>query len=283
MHRPIAAFDIETVPDTALGRRLHGHQGDFRAVTEAMLARRLEETDQRSDFLRPPWHRIVAMAVAWLEPDTGRFKLGSLGDDVLDEGSMLEHFFRVLRPAGGRNMRPRLVSWNGQGFDLPVIRYRAMLHGIDAGAYYDSGDPRNGYVNRFHDLHTDLMDVLAGYGASEKMGLDELARVMGLPGKTLTEGHRVWLHISRGEWEIVRTYCELDALNTLMLQLAWERSTGVLSGDDFLRLRDVVAAGLADDPRPPVAEAGALLGDWQPGRERRALAGEPSLPQPGPS
>ena len=245
-----------------------------------MLARRLEETDQRSDFLRPPWHRIVAMAVAWLEPESGRFKLGSLGDDVLDEGGMLEHFFRVLRPAGGRNMRPRLISWNGHGFDLPVIRYRAMLHGIDAGAYYDSGDPRNGYVNRFHDLHTDLMDVLAGFGASEKMGLDELARVMGLPGKTLTEGHRVWLHIARGEWGIVRTYCELDALNTLMLQLAWERSTGVLSGDDFLRLRDAVAAGLADDPRPPVAEAGALLADWQPGRERRALADEAGLTQP---
>lgn len=280
MHRPIAAFDIETVPDTALGRRLGGHAGDFKAVTEAMLARRLEDTDQRTDFLKAPWHRIVAMAVAWLEPETGRFKLGSLGDDPLDEGSMLEHFFRILRPQAQRNLRPRLVSWNGQGFDLPVVRYRSMLHGIDASPYYDSGDPRNGYVNRFHDLHTDLMDVLAGYGASEKIGLDELARVMGLPGKTLTEGHRVWLHIARGEWEIVRTYCELDALNTLMLHLAWERTTGVRTAEDFERLRDLIATTLRSDPRPPVAEAGALLADWAPGRERRALADEPGLPAP---
>lgn len=267
---PIVAFDIETIPDTALGRRLQGHGGGFLEVAEAMLAKRLEETEGRSDFLKTPWHRIVTISVAWLDLDRGQFKLGSLGDDDLDEGAVLEGFFAILR----RAQPPLLVSWNGNGFDLPVIRYRAMLHGIDAGTYYEAGDRFNNYQGRFHELHTDLMDVLSGYGAADRVGLDELCRILGLPGKTVTEGHRVYRHIARGEWDVVKTYCELDALNTLMLWLAWESSRGRLTGGELGTVCGRIADALDADGRGPLVEYAEALRQWKPGDERRALAAE---------
>ena len=89
----IAAFDIETVPDTAIGRRIDGLTGAFVEVADGMQARRLEATDGRTDFLKPPYHRIVTISVAWLNLDQNQFKLDSLGSDRFDEGSLLSAFF----------------------------------------------------------------------------------------------------------------------------------------------------------------------------------------------
>lgn len=228
MDRPLAAFDIETIPDPDLGRRLYGLSGGEETVMEAMLRRRLEETEGRKDFHQPPFHRIVAIAVAWLDPASGAFKLGIPGGDTTDEKRLLDSFFAVIQRS---SVLPRIVSWNGNGFDLPVIRYRSMLHGIQAPSFYQTeGDFKfNNYQSRYHDLHTDLMDLLTGYGASERVGLDMLCRIMGLPGKTVTEGSQVYRHILRGEIDLVREYCELDALNTLMLYLMFSVHRGRLT------------------------------------------------------
>ena len=271
MDRPIAAFDIETVPDTEIGRRVDAQTGDFRSVADAMQQKRLEDTDGTTDFLPEPYHRIVTISIAWLDQDKKQFKLDSLGtDNPLDEGHLLESFFKVLEAR-----RPRLVSWNGNGFDLPVIRYRAMLHGINGIAYYnDAIDRYNNYLNRFHDLHTDLMDVLAGFGASRRVGLDPLCQVMGLPGKTVTEGHRVFQHIARGEWDLVQTYCELDALNTLMLYLAWDLSRGRLQRDQFDHDLVLIANTLESDNRDAVSSYAQALRSWNPGSTRKHLETE---------
>lgn len=264
MDRPLAAFDIETIPDTAVGRRVLAHSGSLVEVADAMLAERYEQTEGRTDFLKAPYHRVVTISIAWLDPraDEVRFKLDSLAmEDPTDEGALLDAFFHVLRRT------PRLVSWNGNSFDLPVVRYRALLHGIDAAPYYDVG----GYQHRYHDMHTDVMDVLAGYGASDRIGLDEMCRLLDLPGKTLTEGHRVYQHIARGEWDLVRTYCELDALGTLMVYLAWSRSKGSVSPEALAGIQEAIGSQLRDDPRPSVSEYGRRIVDWQPGKERRHL------------
>ena len=120
---PLVAFDIETVPDPDFGRRVMGFKGNNAAVIEAMTSRRLEETDGRTQYPAPPLHRIVTIAVARLEPDTGKFEVGTLGGEVWDEASQLEAFAGLFEAT---SRPPRLVSWNGNGFDLPVIRYRAI-------------------------------------------------------------------------------------------------------------------------------------------------------------
>ena len=161
--------------------------------------------------------------------------MGTVGGAAMDERSHLEGFFALFRDAA---TAPRLISWNGSGFDLPVIRYRSMLLGIAAPDFYraDGDWMRNNYQSRFHDMHVDLMDVLSGYGASHRVGLGTLSELVGLPGKSFVEGE-VWEHILAGEEELVREYCKKDVLLTLLLYLNWEVRRGNL---DVSRLREYV-------------------------------------------
>jgi hypothetical protein len=80
------------------------------------------------------------------------------------------------------------VSWNGGGFDLPVLHYRGLIHGVTAPRYWDMGegdyrDSRdfkwNNYISRYHMRHLDLMDLLAMYQPRGSAPLDQLARLMG--------------------------------------------------------------------------------------------------------
>jgi 3'-5' exonuclease len=262
MDRPLAAFDIESIPDVEAGRRVLGLEGDDAAVMEGMRAWREDASDGRTDFLQPPLHRIVTISVAWLDPETAAFRLGSFGESCADEPRQLAEFFDVLaRP----KRAPRLVSWNGNAFDLPVLRYRAMLHGVAAAFFYRSdGEWKyNNYHGRYHDMHVDLMDVLAGFGASDRLGLDLFARTMGLPGKTVTHGADVHKHVLAGEDEVVRAYCEMDALNTLLLYLLWAFHRGRVDHAGLRRqLGAIIATLTTSGAKPAWQECGEALRGW---------------------
>ncbi len=237
LDRPIVAFDIETIPDPDIGRRVLGLAGDDHAVVHEMVSLRMEETDGRTEYPQLPFHRVVTIGVACLDPESNSFRLAVLGGEAMDERSHLEGFFSMFRWA---DKQPRLVSWNGNGFDLPVIRYRSMLHGISAPKFYrtDGEWKWNNYQSRFHDMHVDLMDVLSGYGASHRVGLGRMCELFGIPGKAfLTEP--IYDHILGGEDSIVEEYCKLDCLDTLLVFLTWLVHTGEPSPE---RLRAYVEA-----------------------------------------
>ena len=261
MDRPLAAFDIETVPDPELGRRLYGLEGDDGEVMLAMLDRRRDQTGGRTDFHPLPFFKIAVISVAWLDPQTGAFKLGSPAGTTIDEVAHINGFygmFRTPRP-------PRLVTWNGNGFDLPVIRYRSMVHRLSAPEFYDLGEnrQRKSYFNRRDGLHIDLMDLLSNYGASSRVRLDDWSRILGLPGKTVTEGSAVHRHFAAAEHELIRTYCELDALNTLLLYLAWKAHEGVLDEAVLRGYVGQISRDLQSDDRPAVADFGDQLRGWR--------------------
>ncbi len=146
LSHPLLAFDIETIPDPEAGRRLNGLVGDDHEVVREMVRLRLEETDGRTEYPELPFHRIVTICAAWLDvpamtgvastrtattavaTDESPFKLEILGGDAREERSHLNGFFKKITTSPSPS---RLISWNGNGFDLPVIRYRSMLHGID--------------------------------------------------------------------------------------------------------------------------------------------------------
>lgn len=262
MDRPIAAFDIETIPDPAAGRRLLGLEGTDAEVIEAMVARRRAETDGRSDYPELPHHRVVTIGVAWLDPQQGRFKLGTCGGDTEDEREMLAGFFDLFRRT---RTSPRIVSWNGAGFDLPVIRYRAMMHGLAAPDLYraDGAWRWNNYQNRFHDMHVDLMDVLGGFGASKWVGLDVASQALGLPGKGFVS-EPVYAHHLRGEAALIREYCKLDVLHTLLLYLSWAVHRGTLEPEALRAHLDAIGAALE----------GESFEGW--GEVRRSLEGWPA-------
>ena len=253
----VLAFDIETVPDVASGRRLLALDG----LGDADVARIMRQHRQQAagtELMRHHLNRIVAIAVVLRAGD--RFRVWSLGGAGSTESELVERFFD-----GIERYSPNLVSWNGSGFDLPVLHYRAMVHGVSASRYWESGDDDqsfrwNNYLNRFHARHTDLMDVLAGYQARAFAPLDEIAQVLGFPGKLGMDGSRVWDAYAAGEIERIRAYCEVDALNTFLVYLRYELIRGRLSGDAYERECDVVQEGLKDDPRGHLAE---FLQAWE--------------------
>lgn len=250
-------FDIETVPDTELGRRLHGLDGlGDEEVAKAMFARQREKTG--SDFLPLHLHKVVAVAVALLETDQ-RFRVWSLGAPDADEAELVGRFFD-----GVERYRPVLVSWNGGGFDLPVLHYRALRHGIAARRYWDVGDfdrdwRWNNYFNRFHWRHTDLMDVLSGYQPRAAAPLDEIAAMLGLPGKMGMDGASVWDAYREGRIEAIRDYCEIDVLNTCLVYLRWEVTRGRLDPSAFDAECASIRDYLRDQDKPHLA---AFVDAW---------------------
>ncbi len=189
-------FDIETIPDVDYGRRLLGLAGlPDAAVAAAMFAQRRQQTG--SDFLPLPQHRVVSIACALRRGDS--LRVWSLGDAHSSERELLERFFD-----GIERFTPDLVSWNGGGFDLPVMHYRCMLHGVRAARYWEHGDEDsafryNNYLSRFHWRHLDLMDVIAGFQARGRASLADVASLLGLPGKMGFSGARCG---APGRWAI---------------------------------------------------------------------------------
>jgi len=222
----VFAFDIETIPDVATGRRLLGvHNLDDDGVARVMVRQNLEKYG--TEFLRPHLHRIVAISVVLRSAD--RFKVWSLGDEQADEKELISRFYD-----GVDRYSPTLVSWNGGGFDLPVLHYRSLLHGVAAPRYWENGDDDNSfrynnYLSRFHERHTDLMDVLAGYQPRSAAKLDEISVLIGLPGKLGMDGSKVWATWCRGEVRAIRNYCETDVLNTYLVYLRFQQLRGRLS------------------------------------------------------
>ncbi|MBK8002407.1 MAG: 3'-5' exonuclease [Gemmatimonadetes bacterium] len=238
----VLAFDLETVPDTDAGRRLHGLTGTDAEVAAAMLARRQEETGGRTDFLKPAYHRVVGLGVAGIalgpSPEVSLKSWARNG-----ERDLIRRFLDYLR------RRPQLVSWNGSGFDLPVIRYRALLHDLDAGSLYGPAEQRQweSYAYRYSEAHVDLMDVLAGHGASPAQGLDEMARLAGLPGKTAGSGDLIANLVFAGDWGRIERYVGLDAAQTLLLFLRWQAGRGRIGGTTYVDALKALRTRLSHD------------------------------------
>ncbi len=215
----VLVFDIETVPDTDSGKRLFDLEGlSDEDVARAMAHLRQQKTG--SEFLPHHLQRIVAISIALRTSKS--FKVWSLGDDDSPECELLHRFYD-----GIQRFDPTLVSWNGSGFDLPVIHFRSLLHGIAAPRYWEIGqeDPSfryNNYLGRFHWRHIDLMDVLAGYQPRGFAPLDEVASMLEFPGKMGMSGAQVWEAYLAGNISSIREYCETDVLNTYLVYLRFE-------------------------------------------------------------
>lgn len=248
----IFVFDIETIPDTDSGRRLYNLDNlSDKEVAEAMFARRREETGG-SDFLRLHLQRIVTISVVLRQH--GQLKVWSLGEPESPEKELIERFF-----AGIEKYSPTLVSWNGGGFDLPVLHYRALLHGVSAPRYWETGEFEqsfkwNNYLSRYHNRHTDLMDVLAGYQARANAPLNEIAVMLGLPGKMGVDGSQVWDYFQRGDIKTIRDYCETDVLNTYLVFLRFELIRGKLTEQEYSKECEELRAVLEKENKPHFTE-----------------------------
>jgi len=241
---PTLVFDLETIPDAHGLRRLTACDPEMTdsEVIEAALAARRET--HGTDFLPLHLHRIAVIGCVFRD-DQG-FRVRTLGRADDSEKTLISGFFKTIE-----RYTPRLVSWNGSGFDLPVLHYRSMIHGIQAARYWDLGDDDrdfkfNNYISRYHHRHLDLMDVLAKYNGRANAPLDELAKLCGFPGKLGMDGGQVWRAWSEGRADEVRAYCETDVVNTWLMYCRFRLLRGELDHSSYEAevqlVRDTLAA-----------------------------------------
>ena len=236
------SFDIETVPDVEFGRRFWDLDDlSDEDVGTAMTFMRQQKAG--TDFLPLHQQRIVAISVTFRTADS--FKVWSLGDEDSDEAELVRRFFD-----GIERYSPDLVSWNGGGFDLPVLHYRALKHGVQAPRYWEMGEGDrdfkwNNYLSRFHWRHVDLMDVIAGFQPRGRASLDQMAVMLGFPGKLGMSGGLVWETYLQGGVRDIRNYCETDVLNTWLIYLRFEFMRGNLDEKALHREYALVRSTLA--------------------------------------
>ncbi len=196
-----------------------------------------------SEFVPAYLQRVVAIACV-LREDAG-MRIASVGNPADSEPELIRRIFDLID-----RHTPQLVSWNGGGFDLPVLCHRAMMHSLTAARFWDWGDEDrdfrfNSYIGRYHTRHLDLMDVLAMYQSRNNAPLDAMARLAGLPGKLGLSGAEVRGAFVAGRIDDIRRYCETDVLNTYLLYLRFQLLRGTLSPDEHARELALVREKLA--------------------------------------
>jgi len=233
MRRDVIVFDIETVVDADAARRvLRLPDLTDEEARDGLSDYFLEKTDGRNDFPRQPFHQVVAISYAHLIREPGESgnelvirQLATGGSATSCESEMLEGFFKLIETRA-----PQLVSFNGRGFDVPVLKYRAMAHSMSCPRWFKEGDKWNNYDARFSQTyHCDLLEVLSDYGASARCSMDEVAATFCVPGKLETAGDNVRAMFEAGEVDAIRDYCETDVLSTLLIFLRHQLFSGALS------------------------------------------------------
>ena len=245
---PVLVFDIETVPDIASVRKLRGIGPELPDADVAAMALQLRRQAVGHDFLPLHLHRVVVISCALRDRDS--FKVWSLGGNGEAEGEIIQRFFD-----GIEKYTPQLVSWNGGGFDMPVLHYRGLMHGVRAPRYWDTGDDDrefryNNYISRYHMRHCDLMDLLSLYQPRAVAPLDEIAQLLGFPGKLGMDGSQVWDAYQAGRLAEIRNYCETDVVNTYLIFSRFQAMRGAVTAEQYAAQCDLVRATLARSAEP---------------------------------
>lgn len=250
-HSNLFVFDIETIPDLNAAKNLldlpNGVKNELR---EGLIKYHLDLTNQQNSFLRQPFHQIIS--VSFLEAEIVRdfngqefyrlIDIRSGGDLQASESDLVKGFFSHLKKKFSR-----LVSFNGKGFDLPVLKYAAMKHEVEASWLYKKGDKWNNYSQRYClDWHCDLADAFSDFGASAKVKMNELCAAFNLPGKIGVDGSQVMQMFDDGKLQEIRDYCETDVINTYLLYLIFQYHNGSLSKESLVKCKENLREFLAE-------------------------------------
>jgi len=225
-------FDIETRVDKELVKAVYDPEETLTLEQAYDKARDkiLESSGQQSDFFPIPFHVPIAIAMLQAERDYRIQSLVCLGTDRFTEADMLGRFWQMFETA------QTLVTFNGRGFDLPVLELRSMKHGLSLPRYFATGLERATYRgSRYSDaFHFDVCDFLGNYGAVYRRGtLDAISKLIGLPGKYTIDGKDVEYLFRQGRQKEINQYCTTDALQTYLLFLRVELLRGKLSPSDY--------------------------------------------------
>lgn len=218
MSRFAVIWDLETVPDLAAFKRMNGTPDISDADAEELHG---------DKFAKLPLHLIACIGALIAERGEWGWRVVSLGAPHIgtrSEAEIISGFVERIE-----ELRPQLVTFNGHGFDLPVLRYRAMVHALSA-----PGLNCRSYFDRYSEDCLDLCDALSSYDARSKIKLDALCRVLGLPGKPEgIDGSQVSDLVKQGRIQDVADYCETDVVNTYRVFLRYELFRSNITAEQY--------------------------------------------------
>jgi predicted PolB exonuclease-like 3'-5' exonuclease len=218
MKPSVIVWDLETVPDLA----------GFAAANDLIGKSDAEVREAIGDkFPKHIYHSIVCIGALIAHWEADHWVVDAIG--VPHVGERTEKQLIAAFCDKIAELSPRLVTFNGNSFDLPVLRYRAMVHGVSA-----PGLSARPYFNRYTEDAIDLCDALSSFSAQGKASLHEISRVMGLPGKPKGfDGSEVERCFHEGKIKEIAEYCGTDVVNTYQVWLRYELFRGTLSQDAF--------------------------------------------------
>ena len=241
---PVLVFDIESIPDVEGLRRLQPAMA-FASDAEVYASWLKERQDKgQSDFMPLYLQRVLVISAVFRNAEGLRVH-SFVDKDGQSEGKIIQAFFSTLE-----KHVPQLVSWNGGGFDLPVLHYRGLRHGVVADKYWDLGeDDRefkwNNYISRYHLRHLDLMDLLALYQPKNNAPLDAMAKLCGFPGKLGMDGSAVYATYLDGKLDDIRRYCETDVMNTYLMYCRFQKMRAGLTEAEYEQEIELVKTNLS--------------------------------------
>ena len=238
--KTVLVFDIETIPDATGIRRLGDYAPELSDEQIVERARQVRLEKGQNDFFPLYLQKIVAISCVirrTMKDGSPQFKVGTIGKIDSTEGEIIQEFYQLID-----RHTPQLVSWNGSGFDLPVLNYRALVHQVTASRFWEMGESQdhdarefkyNNYIARYHLRHLDLMDLLAFYQSKANAPLDSLAKLCGFPGKMGMDGSQVWPAFLDGKLLDIRRYCETDVANTYLMYCRFQLLRGAFSKEEY--------------------------------------------------
>jgi 3'-5' exonuclease len=214
----VMVWDLETVPDLEGFAQANGLIGKSSAEIRAVMG---------NDFPKLIYHSIVCIGALVASRTPNGYEVQVVGAPHVGQRTEKELIESFVNKIG--QLSPQMVTFNGGGFDLPVLRYRAMIHGVFAPGMHNRA-----YYHRYTDDNVDLCDVLSSFSYGGKVTLDELSRIMGLPGKPGgMDGSRVEAYFNAGRIQEIADYCKSDVINTYRLWLRHELFRGRLDRSQF--------------------------------------------------
>ena len=258
-------FDVEAVGDGDLISRVK-YSGRDLTPAEAIATYRAELLDQTGkDVLPPTWVLPVAVAIAKVSPDYRLIDVLTLDAPEYRPWEITRRFWQ-----GWQHYRqPTLVTFNGRGYDLPVLELAAFRYGLTVPAWFNTeAKSFEQSRNRFNCFaHLDLMDLFSNFGATRVSGgLNLLANLIGKPGKTGIDGSQIQDMHDAGRIEEINDYCRCDVLDTYFVFLRTRVMLGKLSLDDEQQIVAATRRWLEEQAGASPAFRHYLdhWGDWDP-------------------
>lgn len=225
-------FDVETIPDFDFVRSVLSEPED---EDDAMLLQAGEELARnKSGFLPPMYHRMISWVGLWIENNgSPKQKVSWHGEDEVEGLKQLFEALSTYKDFG-------LIHHNGRGFDLPLITYRAMKHGLQMPKRMNHHDIRYRYSNQ----NVDLIDEFSNYGASSWPKLKHLGYLINIPFKQTGEGNIVLEMYQEGKLAEIEHYCYEDVMATYVVWLHLKFTVGDISKELFDNLKERAMAKL---------------------------------------